>query len=60
MGMSMETTLRLPGRIEISAREHAAILDAIEKGNGDLASKCVQSHIQGARKTAIADAKERN
>lgn len=60
MGMSMETTLRLPGRIEVSAKEHAAILDAIENGDGNLASKLVHSHIQGARKTALADAKEKN
>ena len=60
MGMSMETTLRLPGRIEISAREHLAILDAIENGDGNLASKLVHSHIQGARRTALAGAKVKN
>jgi GntR family transcriptional repressor for pyruvate dehydrogenase complex len=60
MGMSMETTLRLPGRLEISAKEHAAILDAIENGEGDLASKLVHSHILGARRTALRDAKDRN
>jgi GntR family transcriptional repressor for pyruvate dehydrogenase complex len=60
MGMSMETTLRLPGRIEISAREHLAILDAIENGDGNLASKLVLSHIQGARRTALAGAKVKN
>lgn len=60
MGMSMETTLRLPGRIEISAKEHNAILDAIEQGDGNAASKLVYAHIQGARKTALADAKVKN
>ena len=53
----METTLRLPGRIEVSAREHLAILDALEAGNGDLAAKLTHAHIAGARKTAIAGAK---
>jgi len=57
MGMSMETTLRLPGRIEVSAREHLAILDALEAGNGDLAAKLTHAHIAGARKTAIAGTK---
>lgn len=57
MGTSMETTLRLPGRIEVSAKEHLAILDAIENGDGELASKLVRAHIKGARETALADAK---
>ncbi|MEY4422031.1 MAG: hypothetical protein RL581_569, partial [Actinomycetota bacterium] len=60
MGMSMETTLRLPGRIEISAKEHEAILSAIEAGNGEKASALVHAHIQGARKTALDDAKVKN
>jgi len=60
MGMSMETTLRLPGRIDISAKEHEAILNAIEAGNGEKASALVHAHIQGARKTALDDAKVKN
>lgn len=53
MRMSMETTLRLPGRTEISRREHNAILDAIEAGKGELAAKLTYKHIAGARKTAL-------
>jgi GntR family transcriptional repressor for pyruvate dehydrogenase complex len=34
MRMSMETTLRLPGRSDISRREHNEILAAIENGDG--------------------------
>lgn len=60
MGMSMETTLRLPGRIDVSAKEHEAILDAIERGDGDAAAKLSHAHIAGARKTALADAKDKN
>ena len=60
MGMSMETTLRLPGRIEISANEHLAILDALERGDGELAAKLTHAHIAGARKTALADAKDKH
>ena len=60
MGMSMETTLRLPGRLAISAREHEAILSAIENGDGEKAAKLSHLHISGARKTALADAKDKN
>ena len=57
MRMSMETTLRLPGRSEISRSQHSEILTAIENGDGELASKLTLKHITGARKTAVADAK---
>jgi GntR family transcriptional repressor for pyruvate dehydrogenase complex len=60
MKMSMETTLRLPGRSEISRHEHHEILTAIENGNGELASKLTLQHITGARKTALADAKKKD
>ena len=59
MQMSMDTTLRLPGRIEISKHEHEAILDAIENGDGELAAKLTRAHITGARNTAVADAKRK-
>ena len=60
MRMSMETTLRLPGRSEISRREHYEILAAIENGDGELASKLTLQHITGARKTALADVKKKD
>jgi GntR family transcriptional repressor for pyruvate dehydrogenase complex len=60
MRMSMETTLRLPGRSEISRNEHNEILKAIESGDGDLASKLTLQHITGARATALADAKKKD
>ena len=60
MKMSMETTLRLPGRSDISRSEHNAIFDAIESGNGELASKLTFQHITGARATALADAKKKD
>jgi GntR family transcriptional repressor for pyruvate dehydrogenase complex len=55
----METTLRLPGRSEISRSQHNEILAAIESGDGELASKLTLQHISGARSTALADAKMR-
>ena len=60
MKMSMETTLRLPGRSDVSKSEHNAILAAIESGNGELAAKLTLQHITGARVVALADAKEKN
>jgi GntR family transcriptional regulator, transcriptional repressor for pyruvate dehydrogenase complex len=59
MRMSMQTTLRLPGRSDISRSEHGEILLAIENGNGELASKLTLQHINGARVTALADAKKK-
>jgi GntR family transcriptional repressor for pyruvate dehydrogenase complex len=59
MKMSMETTLRLPGRSDISRNEHNEILKAIENRNGERASKLTLQHISGARATALADAKLR-
>lgn len=59
MRMSMETTLRLPGRIEISRDEHEAILKAIEDRNGELAATLSRAHITGARRTALAEAKQK-
>jgi GntR family transcriptional repressor for pyruvate dehydrogenase complex len=56
----METTLRLPGRSDISRNEHNEILIAIENGNGELASKLTLQHITGARATALADAKKKD
>jgi GntR family transcriptional repressor for pyruvate dehydrogenase complex len=55
----MQTTLRLPGRSDISRSEHGDILLAIENGNGELASKLTLQHINGARVTALADAKKK-
>jgi GntR family transcriptional repressor for pyruvate dehydrogenase complex len=60
MKMSMETTLRLPGRSDVSRREHHEILEAIESENGELASKLTLQHITGARVVALADANEKN
>ena len=60
MRMSMQTTLRLPGRSDISRSEHSDILAAIENGNGELASKITFQHITGARVTALADANKKD
>lgn len=56
MKMSMETTLRFPGRLKISRNEHSAILSAIESGDGELALKLTLQHITGARAVALANA----
>jgi GntR family transcriptional repressor for pyruvate dehydrogenase complex len=60
MKMSMETTLRFPGRLQISRNEHSAILSAIESGDGELALKLTLQHITGARAVALANAQVKN
>jgi GntR family transcriptional repressor for pyruvate dehydrogenase complex len=60
MRMSMETTLKVTGRSEISRIEHNEILEAIENGDGDLAAKLTLKHITGARKTAIQETKNKD
>jgi GntR family transcriptional repressor for pyruvate dehydrogenase complex len=60
MRMSMDTTLRLPGRIEISRLEHEAILKAIENRDGELAAALTRAHITDARQTAIAEMNEKS
>jgi GntR family transcriptional regulator, transcriptional repressor for pyruvate dehydrogenase complex len=59
MKMSMETTLKLPGRSDVSRKEHNEILAALESGRGDLASQLTLKHIEGARRTALAEAKQK-
>lgn len=59
MRMSMETTLKVAGRSEISRIEHNQILEAIENGDEDLASKLTLKHITGARRTAIEENQNR-
>lgn len=59
MQMSMETTLKVSGRSEISRLEHHQILEAIEAGDGDLAARLTLKHINGARKTALEETKNR-
>lgn len=49
----MRSTLLMPGRLEGAHREHAAILDAIERGAAESASEAARSHIQSARTAAL-------
>ena len=49
----MRSTLLVPGRLEGAHREHAAILDAIERGAAESASEAARSHIQSARTAAL-------
>ena len=43
-----EISLSVPGRLEESVKEHAAILKAIKDGNGDLADRLTTEHIEAA------------
>jgi GntR family transcriptional repressor for pyruvate dehydrogenase complex len=48
LNTSMETTLRLPGRIEESRHDHEAIFAAIEAGDAEAAERAAALHIMGA------------
>ena len=49
MHKSMDNTLKLPGRIDASAHEHGAILEAIERQDPIAARLLIIQHIHGAR-----------
>jgi GntR family transcriptional repressor for pyruvate dehydrogenase complex len=48
LNTSMETTLRLPGRLEVSRHDHEAIFAAIESGDAKAAERAAALHIMGA------------
>lgn len=49
MSRSMDNTLKLPGRIDSSEREHGVILEAIEKQDPIAARLMIIEHIHNAR-----------
>jgi DNA-binding GntR family transcriptional regulator len=46
-------TVTLPGRAEQTVREHYEILEAIEKGDADLAERAMRKHVASVRKDAF-------
>jgi GntR family transcriptional repressor for pyruvate dehydrogenase complex len=54
LARGMETTLRIPGRLQRSRTEHERILDALVAGDPVAARRAASAHIQGARKAALA------
>jgi len=54
LATGMETTLRLPGRLERSRGEHARILAAVMSGNSVAARRAALTHINSARKAALS------
>jgi GntR family transcriptional repressor for pyruvate dehydrogenase complex len=53
LSRSMETTLRVPGRMEKSRHDHRRILEAISAGDKVAARRAVKIHVQGVRKAAL-------
>lgn len=53
LSRGMETTLRIPGRLEKSRADHRRIMDAILAGNPTAARRAAQIHIRAARKAAL-------
>lgn len=58
LARGMETTLRVPGRLEKSRRDHKRILDALLAGDPAAARRAARSHIQGARTAALSTARQ--
>lgn len=53
MAEGMETTLKLPGRLEQSRHEHRAIFEAIREHDFEAAGSAASSHILGAKEAAL-------
>lgn len=51
----MRSTLTVPGRLQASRQEHAAILAALEGGDADAAAEAALAHIRGTRAAAAAN-----
>jgi GntR family transcriptional repressor for pyruvate dehydrogenase complex len=49
----METTLQVPGRLEMSRNDHRRIFEAICDHDTDAAAKAADSHIEGTRTAAM-------
>lgn len=54
LATGMDTTLRLPGRLDKSRGEHARILAAVVSGNPAAARRAALTHINSARKAALS------
>lgn len=52
LGSGMETTLKIPGRLEKSRTEHRRIADAIVAGDAAAARRAMRAHILGAAAAA--------
>jgi GntR family transcriptional repressor for pyruvate dehydrogenase complex len=49
----METTLQVPGRLEVSRVDHRRIFEAIKERKGALAAATAANHIDGAKNAAM-------
>ena len=47
-------SLSRPGRLQQAVMEHRAILEALEKGDGELARRLVEEHIESAESALLA------
>jgi GntR family transcriptional repressor for pyruvate dehydrogenase complex len=58
LNVGMQTTLSIPGRVELSRDEHRRIFQAIALRDGDAAGRAARRHIEGARDAALARIEE--
>lgn len=54
IGSGMETTLSIPGRVDVARSDHRRIFAAIASGNELAAATAMREHITGARDAALA------
>lgn len=59
LARGMETTMRAPGRLEKSRRDHERILAALRARDPAAARRAARTHIRGARAAAIPRALDR-
>jgi GntR family transcriptional repressor for pyruvate dehydrogenase complex len=53
LAQGMETTLRIPGRLEKSRVDHRRILDAVLAGDPTMARSAARAHVRAARNAAL-------
>lgn len=58
LAKGMETTLRIPGRLEKSRNDHKRILESLLAGDPVAAKRAASAHIHGARKAALQRVQE--
>lgn len=58
IGHAREISFRTGDRARIAAREHQAILDAVNRGDGDLAERLTKEHIVNAKANLIRSIRE--
>ena len=49
----------LPGRAELSLREHEAMMEAIRAGDGSATAALMREHVESGEETLVQDPEQR-